>query len=594
MKFPELFPIPALNLSPRFSLRAALTVPYVLLTIVLAVTIGMVSYWAGLGAVEQLSDRLLTDIVQRVSQAVDRHLVGSRVALEAVVPKSVGAQLGSLPGLDEIERRLTVATTLHTNPNNYVYYANQSGQFVGVNRLDDSTVELRHKATSQEPRRFFQISESGNSRSLMRVETTIYEPRQRPWYKQALEAKRPIWAPAYVDYSSGDLVTTRAHPVFNQKKLIEGVVATDVSLKKLSQFVGGLKLTANGVAFIVDSGGNLIASSTGEALFRLDGSMKRRVLASESTSELVRTTYSQFAASLKATTRVEMPHTTRFKTSMGVVSAAVDDVRDDAGLDWFTLIAVPQSDFTAGLSGSLARAVLVGFTAAGIAVLVGLWTLNWVTRDLRLLTAATKRISDGHIGESLAIFRHDEIGELARSFEKMHVDLQVDELTGVYNRETFVRLLERTIREANDTHIDNASAHKQAIQNFSVLFIDINKFKAINDDFGHPGGDKMLRAVADRLRQAVRAGDIVARYGGDEFVVLLKGIGQPVTAKVIAEKIAEEMNQSVDGLTAIDGGPVCASVSIGVAMFPRDGNSVDELIRLADKRMYSQKRQSSI
>ena len=372
------------------------------------------------------------------------------------------------------------------------------------------------------------------------------------------------------------------------------MVATDVSLKKLSEFVAGLKLTQNGVALIVDADGNLIASSTGEPLFRLDGSIKRRVLAAESTNEVVRTAYSQFAASLKKPAKSEMPHTTRFKASGGMVIAAVDYVRDDAGLEWYTLVAVPQSDFTAGLSGSLARAIVVGFLAAGIAVLFGLWTLNWVARDLNLLTAATKRMSDGHIGESLAIFRHDEIGELARSFEKMHIDLQVDELTGVYNRETFVRLLERIIRESHDAFVESASPEKQAMQSFSILFIDMNKFKAINDDFGHLAGDKMLRAVADRLRQAVRAGDIVARYGGDEFVVLLKDIGLPATAKIIAEKIGEVMDQPVDGLTSVGGQTVHASVSIGIAIFPRDANSVDELIRLADKRMYSQKRQGTM
>ncbi len=590
MKFPNLFA----NLSPRLSLRAALTVPYVLLTIALAVAIGLISYWAGLRTVEQLSDRLLIDIVQRVSQAVDRHLVGSWVALEAVVPKSGGAHQGLVPDFNEFEKRMSVATALHTDPNNYVYYGNRLGQFVGVNRLNDYTVEVRVKTSAAEPRRSFEVSESTNLRKPTFVETTIYEPRERPWYKQALLEKRPAWAPVYIDYRTGELVTTRAHPVFNQQKEFEGVVATDVSLKKLSEFVARLKLTENGVAFMVDADGMLIASSTGEPLHRLDGSIKKRVSAADSTNELVRATYAQFAASLKEKAVIETPYTTHFKTSQGTVGASLDAVRDSAGLNWFTLVAVPRSDFTTGLSGSLARAVFVGLAAACIAVLLGLWTLNWVARDLKLLTAATKRISDGHVGESLAIFRHDEIGELARSFEKMHVDLQVDELTGVYNRETFVRLLDRTIREARSSHDANTTGEKNAMQNFSVLFIDMNKFKAINDDLGHPAGDKMLKAVADRLRQAVRAGDIVARYGGDEFVVMLKDIGTPANAKLIAAKIDSVMEQPVEGLKSIDGTPVHPSLSVGISVFPLDGDTVDELIRLADKRMYSQKRLGTV
>lgn len=572
---------------PNLSLRAALTVPYVLLTIVLAVVIGLISYWAGLRAVEQLSDRLLIDMVQRVSQAVDRHLVGSWVVLEAVVPHSKGAHLEALPTLDELEKRMSIAAGLHTDPNNYVYYGNQAGQFLGVNRLDESRVEVRVKTAISEPRRFFEVSASGTLRKQTLVETTIYEPRGRPWYKQALEKKSSIWAPVYIDYRSGDLVTTHARPVFNEQKEIEGVVATDVSLKKLSGFMERFKLTQNGVAFIVDAAGNLIATSTGELLYRLDGSIKKPVSATESTNELVRATYAQFVASLQKNSAPEMPYTTHFKTSEGAVGASFNAIRDDAGLNWFTLVAVPRSDFTAGLSGSLMRAIFVGLAAAGIAVLFGLWILSWVARDLKLLTAAAKRISDGHIGESLAIFRHDEIGELARSFEKMHVDLQVDELTGVYNRETFVRLLDRTIREAREA---NAVGDKNIMQHFSVLFIDINKFKAINDDFGHLAGDNMLKAVAERLQQAVRAGDIVARYGGDEFVVMLKDINQAATAMLIAAKISETMDQPVEGLKSIDGLAVHPSVSVGISIFPLDGDTVDELIRLADKRMYGQKR----
>lgn len=86
---------------PNFSLRAALTVPYVLLTIALAVVIGLISFWAGLRAVEQLSDRSLIEMLQRASQPVDRHLVGSWVVLETVVLNSKAAHSGVLPSLDE-------------------------------------------------------------------------------------------------------------------------------------------------------------------------------------------------------------------------------------------------------------------------------------------------------------------------------------------------------------------------------------------------------------------------------------------------------------------------------------------------------------
>jgi diguanylate cyclase (GGDEF)-like protein len=569
---------------PSFSLRAALTIPYVVLTLVLAVAISLISYWAGKSAVEQLSDRLLVDIVQRVSQAVDRHLVGSRVALEAVLPQAGGAHVQDIPPLAELERRMSIATALHTNPNNYVYYGNRQGQFVGVNRLDASSVEVRLKTESGKAREFFRVAGGNSTRQLTKTEATVYEPRDRPWYKTAVDQRRPAWAPVYVDFFTGDLVTTRSTPILNANKEVEGVIGTDVSLKKLSEFVSQLAVPHNGVLIIVESNGNLIASSTGEPLFVGNGNSKRRVNAVDSTNELVRGTYNQFASLLTSDQPVNTPFTAEFSTSQGAVIASLDSVRDDAGLRWFALVAVPRSQVLDGVSSSLVRAGLVGLVAAALALMVGLWILSWVARDLKLLTEATKRIREGHVGESLAIYRHDEIGDLARSFEKMHIDLQVDELTGVYNRETFVRLLDRTIREMRDGG---------GMQNFSVLFIDMDKFKAVNDELGHLAGDKMLKLVADRLRNAVRAGDIVARYGGDEFVIMLKDIGLHATAKSIAAKIHDSMAPPVDGLRGLDGNPVSPQVSIGIALFPLDGSSVEDLIRLADKRMYAQKRRAA-
>ncbi len=568
---------------PTISLRAALTVPYVALTLVLAIAISFISYWAGKSAVEQLSGRLLVDVVQRVSQAVDRHLLGSRVALEAVLPKTGGVHGQGVPNFEELQRRMSVATSLHTNPNNYIYYGNRNGQFVGVNRLDESSVEVRIKTDVKDARQFFHVSAANTVRKLIKAETTIYDPRQRPWYKQASDLRRQTWAPAYLDFSTGDLVTTRSVPVLDANQEIEGVLSTDVPLKNLSEFVSHLTLPQGGIALIIESNGNLIATSSGEPLYKGDGSNKRRINIAESSSELVRGTYAQFAKVLSADVPVNTPFTAQFETSSGEIFAALDSVRDDAGLRWFTIVAVPKSGVMDGVTSSAVSAIVIGGIAATLAVLMGLWILSWVARDLKLLTDATKRIREGRVGESLAIFRHDEIGDLARSFEKMHIDLQVDELTGVYNRETFVRLLDRTIREAR------AGGE---MQGFSLLFIDMDKFKLVNDELGHLAGDKMLTWVAERLRAAVRTGDVVARYGGDEFVIMLKDIGLHATAKSIAAKIHEAMNVPVDGLRGSDGGVVQARVSIGIAVFPLDGSTVEELIRLADERMYTQKRRT--
>jgi diguanylate cyclase (GGDEF)-like protein len=568
---------------PSLSLRSALTIPYVVLTLALAAIIALLSYWAGLKAVESLSTALLVDTVQRVSQAVDRHLVGSLVVLDAALPRAGGVHSTALPELPEIERRLSVANALHVDPNSYIFFGNRSGQFVGVDRVSDQLVEVRIKTNEKEPRQIFHVSNANTERKLVRTETAIYDPRSRPWYQMAVAQQKPAWTPVYVDYTTNELTTTRVHPVFSSTKEIEGVIGTDVSLRKLSEFVKKLRLTEHGVAVLVEANGDLIAASTDEPLSSIDNGTKRRLNAAESKNELIRETYAQFAQTIRGGNIVRTPFQTQFSSSQGTVSCALDMVKDDAGLTWYALVAVPHKDFMGDVVTNTKRTALVGVLAALAAVALGLLILNWLARDLKQLVTATKRIREGHVGESLAISRNDEIGELARSFEKMHVDLQVDELTGTYNRETFARLLDRRIREARAT--ENATS-------FSVLFIDTDRFKSINDTHGHQVGDKVLQLVANRIRQSVRTGDIVARYGGDEFVVLLKDVGLLSSAKAVARKINETMAQPIPGqyVSLKAGASFDVSVSLGISLYPVDGNSVDELIEVADNRMYQDKR----
>lgn len=120
---------------------------------------------------------------------------------------------------------------------------------------------------------------------------------------------------------------------------------------------------------------------------------------------------------------------------------------------------------------------------------------------------------------------------------------------------------------------------------FAVLLIDLDHFKEINDKYGHEVGDQVLRAVANRMLHATRSCDTVARYGGDEFVILVTGITNPESAEVKAEKVLEAIAQSV--VTSV--GELTLSCSIGVSVCPIHGQSLDTLLKAADQAMYGVK-----
>ncbi|MES2584560.1 MAG: sensor domain-containing diguanylate cyclase [Pseudomonadota bacterium] len=151
-----------------------------------------------------------------------------------------------------------------------------------------------------------------------------------------------------------------------------------------------------------------------------------------------------------------------------------------------------------------------------------------------------------------------------------------DELTGLPNRAMFMDSLSRTLHRA-----------ERKRGNFCILFIDLDHFKAVNDNHGHRVGDLLLQEVAMRVRLCVREGDLVARIGGDEFVVLVEADGQTGEAAHIARKIQTVL----EPVHMLDGHTLQVTASIGISSYPQDGTELDELLRNADSAMYRVKAQ---
>ncbi len=152
---------------------------------------------------------------------------------------------------------------------------------------------------------------------------------------------------------------------------------------------------------------------------------------------------------------------------------------------------------------------------------------------------------------------------------------QYDELTGLPNRSLFVEQLARAI---------GRSQRKSAP--LAVLFIDLDRFKSVNDTLGHDIGDSLLKQVAGRLRKHLRIGDVSGRWGGDEFVVCLEDFGESNNAAAAAQKLLLVLSEKYE----IGNSEVYATPSIGIAVYPESGDAADRLIKAADLAMYEAKK----
>jgi diguanylate cyclase (GGDEF)-like protein/PAS domain S-box-containing protein len=165
--------------------------------------------------------------------------------------------------------------------------------------------------------------------------------------------------------------------------------------------------------------------------------------------------------------------------------------------------------------------------------------------------------------------------ELVRAREQGRAQGLLDSHTGLPNRLLFNDRLDTTIKEAHRTG-----------EMFAVLFVDLDRFKTINDSLGHGVGDEVLLAVAQRLRASVRGSDTVARYAGDEFTLILRHIVQREDVLRVADKICRVLEAP---LTLRDGRELHITASIGISFYPDDAASADKLLQHADVAMYSAK-----
>ncbi|GGY85966.1 putative bifunctional diguanylate cyclase/phosphodiesterase [Pseudoduganella plicata] len=167
-----------------------------------------------------------------------------------------------------------------------------------------------------------------------------------------------------------------------------------------------------------------------------------------------------------------------------------------------------------------------------------------------------------------------DITERKEAEERIHHLAYYDALTGLPNRTLLTKLVDQAV----------AVAQRGGMQG-CVLFIDLNRFKLINDALGRQAGDQLLREVAGRFRQALREQDVVARLGGDEFAVGLFEIGQDLEASMVAQKLMAALSEPF----IIDGNDLRVGAAIGISVYPQDGTDAETLLRQADIAMYRAK-----
>ncbi len=272
---------------------------------------------------------------------------------------------------------------------------------------------------------------------------------------------------------------------------------------------------------------------------------------------------------------VRMPH------------GGVDDGR-------FLLLGLAQA--MAGVQADTQALGIATLRMVALLALLGALLAAWASRlfilPLRAVVQAAQAFSLGRAHGPLPVQRQDELGELARGFQDMEgiIGAQLQELnrsrdamehlahhdalTGLPNRRMFTQCLQQAIERA-----------RRSGRPLALVFVDLDGFKAINDNLGHAVGDLVLQATAEAIRGAVRQSDIVARLAGDEFTVLCDNVDTPEAAQALLHKLA----QAFAAPLAVGERTLPVRASMGLSLFPQDGQDADSLLGSADAAMYRAK-----
>lgn len=248
---------------------------------------------------------------------------------------------------------------------------------------------------------------------------------------------------------------------------------------------------------------------------------------------------------------------------------------------WLVYVSVPAAAALAEVNQLILELILAGGATLFIVTGLAMFLSRRIVRPISMLAEQVRAVSNGARPASLPVTGPLEIAIYAEEFNAMLADraslthlASHDRLTGLPNRALLRDRLDQAILQARRNHTP-----------VSVLMLDLNRFKQVNDTLGHEAGDTVLVEVANRLRHTLRASDTVARLGGDEFAVVLPETGME-GAQIAASKLVDAMEQPM----AVNNQMVSIGASVGAAVYPDNGLDAPALLRNCDWAMYTAKR----
>lgn len=583
----------------RQSLLVLLLLP---LVGVLTLAVGVVWFFsiqAGEASIERLLRALSSQNVSETKSRLDQHFASIRRLNEQ---NARTLSQGLIPADDaDAVQRLFWWQAQHSGVRGYFLFGKQNGDFVDVGNpltfdRDFITERISQKEFGDKLLRSFGLDSQGGRQELLSKPMTYAFQTER-WYSEGLTRKTTFWTDVYTweSESAKPPAIAVSSPVFDADGVVSGIVAIEHRLQQLDQVLSRITHNSATSIFLMDGQKRLIASST---------SVPKNGEASLHEHPVIIAALQRLSAEgVDSSFHLDWQGTSHF--------IGVSKWDRDQGAAWPILVAVPEDAFLQDFAKNKRYAIAITMASWIMLVMVGVALYyRLVQLPVNRLLTAVQRAQQGELSQTIAASGVRELATLASAFNEMlknlswtHGELErsnenlerqvqertselerlranaenqarTDTLTGLANRRAFRELAERALQ-----HIG------RSCKPLSLIMLDIDHFKRVNDTWGHPVGDQVLKAVATVLAEHVRSNDIAARVGGEEFVVLLVD-----TEQGGAHTFAERLRVAImDIEVEVPGDRVRLTASFGVAEAVSSETKLDEVLGCADRALYHAK-----
>ncbi|RCJ23496.1 histidine kinase [Nostoc sp. ATCC 43529] len=404
-------------------LQIVLVVPFVIQIFAAVSLVGYLSFKNGQRAVNDLAEQL----IDRTSNVVDEHLKSYLAVPQTLNQINADAIRNGIldvrAGAAGLKHRETVGKyfwdQMQVYNLTYIGIGLTTGEGVGVARYDHKTITI-DDWTSKPPNNVYTYATDHRGNRTHLNTRWNWKNSEQSWYTQPIAAGKPIWTKILVEnFPTGPYIAASAsRPIYDSQNRLLGMIACDIHLLKLGDFLRSLDISQSGRVFLLERDGTLIATSGTEKPFNLINQKIKRLRAIDSADPIIK----KVARHLQNFNGFEsIREDADFKLELEGKRYFVDVLpwRDEYGLDWLLVLSVPENEFMAQINANTQTAIALCFAALIVASVMGVFTSHWIVRPILRLNRASKAMASGNLDQTVETSPIQELNTLSNSFNYM-------------------------------------------------------------------------------------------------------------------------------------------------------------------------------